>query len=64
LQIELSRIARAETETGMKLRGSGLIVVNAPWTLQSEAQILLPALARVFWPGESSEIRVAPLTTD
>lgn len=54
LQIELSRNA----EAGTKLRGTGLLVVNAPWTLESEAQILLPALARAFWPGESSEIRV------
>ncbi len=60
LQIELSR----STETGTRLRGTGLIVVNAPWTLQSEAQILLPALAPVFWPGESSEIRVAPLAME
>ena len=60
LQIELSR----SMETGTRLRGTGLIVVNAPWTLQSEAQILLPALAPVFWPGESAEIRIAPLVTE
>jgi 23S rRNA (adenine2030-N6)-methyltransferase len=60
LQIELSRNA----DTGTKLRGSGLVVVNAPWTLQAEAQILLPALARVFWPGDSSVIRVAPPAAD
>ncbi len=60
LQIELSRNA----EAGTRLRGTGLLVVNAPWTLQKEAQILLPALARVFWPGESSEIRVQTVATD
>ncbi len=54
LQIELSRAAVA----GKGLRGTGLLVVNAPWTLQSEAQILLPALAQAFWPGENSEISV------
>jgi 23S rRNA (adenine2030-N6)-methyltransferase len=59
LQVELSRNA----EMGTKLRGSGLIVVNAPWTLQGEAQILLPALAHAFWPGERAEIHVAPLAT-
>ena len=60
LQIELSRNA-----VGAKgLRGSGLLVVNAPWTLESEAQILLPALARAFWPGESSEIRVQTVSPD
>lgn len=55
LQIQLSRSGA----TGTKLRGSGLIVVNAPWTLKAEAQILLPALADVFWPGERREIRIA-----
>lgn len=60
LQIELSRTAAG----GKGLRGSGLLVVNAPWTLQSEAQILLPALASVFWPGESSEIRVQTVAPD
>lgn len=57
LQIQLSRTGT----TGTRLRGSGLVVVNAPWTLQDEAQILLPALAGVFWPGERSEIRIATL---
>jgi 23S rRNA (adenine2030-N6)-methyltransferase len=57
LQIQLSRTGMTDT----RLRGTGLIVVNAPWTLQAEAQILLPALSNVFWPGESSEIRIAAL---
>jgi 23S rRNA (adenine2030-N6)-methyltransferase len=57
LQIQLSRSVIADG----KLRGTGLIVVNAPWTLQAEAQILLPALASAFWPGEGSEIGIAPL---
>lgn len=57
LRIELSRAA----QSGEKLRGSGLIAVNAPWTLADEAQILLPALVHAFWPGERAEIRVAPV---
>jgi 23S rRNA (adenine2030-N6)-methyltransferase len=57
LQIQLSRIGTA----GTGLRGTGLIVVNAPWTLQAETQILLPALSKVFWPGETTDIRIAPL---
>ena len=28
-----------------RLNGSGLFVVNPPWTLREEAEILLPALA-------------------
>lgn len=59
LQIQLSRSAI----TGGKLRGTGLIVVNAPWTLQTEAQILLPALSQAFWPGETIELRIAALQT-
>lgn len=57
LQIQLSRRRTAET----RLRGTGLVVVNAPWTLQAEAQILLPALADAFWPGEDAEILNAAL---
>jgi 23S rRNA (adenine2030-N6)-methyltransferase len=60
LQIELSRNA----ETGTKLRGTGMLVINAPWTLQHEAQILLAALAQAFWPGESNEIRVTTIAAD
>lgn len=33
------------------LRGSGLIVVNPPWTLQGELQVLLPALAQTLSRG-------------
>jgi 23S rRNA (adenine2030-N6)-methyltransferase len=58
LQIQLSRRQAADG----KLRGTGLIVVNAPWTLPTEAQILLPALSNALWPGESNEIRVATLS--
>ncbi len=57
LRIELSR----PPDAAGKLRGTGLIVVNAPWTLQSEAQILLPALSKAFWPDTRSEIRVTTL---
>ncbi len=59
LQIQLSRTSA----NGTKLRGTGLIVVNAPWTLQAEAQILLPALSDALWPGEGSEICIAPLSS-
>lgn len=57
LRIELSRANQADE----KLRGTGLIAVNAPWTLQDEAQILLPALAHAFWPDQRSEIRIEAL---
>ncbi|MGD9920235.1 MAG: 23S rRNA (adenine(2030)-N(6))-methyltransferase RlmJ [Pseudorhodoplanes sp.] len=57
LRIELSRAA----QSGDRLRGTGLVAVNAPWTLADEAQILLPALAHAFWPDERSEIRIDAL---
>ena len=59
LRIELSRAGH--TGEKEKLRGSGLIAVNPPWTLAAEAQILLPALACAFWPGERWEMRIAPV---
>lgn len=34
-----------------KLRGSGLIVVNPPWTMESEVKLFLPALARAMGGG-------------
>jgi 23S rRNA (adenine2030-N6)-methyltransferase len=33
------------------LRGSGLIVVNPPWTLEKELQLILPALGRALSRG-------------
>ncbi len=38
----------AKASAGSGLRGSGLIVVNPPWTLHDELQIMLPALAGVL----------------
>ena len=48
LRVELVA-ASCAAETG--LRGSGLIVVNPPWTLHDELNVLLPALARVLSRG-------------
>jgi 23S rRNA (adenine2030-N6)-methyltransferase len=31
-----------------RLAGCGLVVVNPPWTLHEELQILLPPLAKAF----------------
>ena len=54
LRIELVR----EGTSGPALRGSGLIAVNPPFTLAADAQILLAALAKVFWPNERSTVRI------
>ena len=49
----IPRILRAEltiapARDAQKLAGSGLVVVNPPWTLPGELALLLPALAQVF----------------
>ncbi len=57
LRIELSR----EGVSGTALRGTGMIAVHPPFTLQADAQILLPALGQAFWPGERLGVRVEKL---
>lgn len=57
LRIELVR----EGAAGTALRGTGMVVVHPPFTLLADAQILLPALGKAFWPGERSGIRVEKL---
>ncbi len=59
LRLELIRDGSA----GPALRGSGLIVVNPPFTLAADAQILLPALAKAFWPNDRSTVRIDNLTS-
>jgi 23S rRNA (adenine2030-N6)-methyltransferase len=49
----IPKILRAEiafdtSSSPGRLAGSGLIVVNPPWMLQSELGVLMPALARAF----------------
>lgn len=57
LRIEL---VRDETAAD-RLRGTGLIALNPPWTLENEIKVLLPALARAFSPAGRSSIRVERL---
>ena len=52
-RLEIGKILRAElTVTPVsdqtRLNGSGLILVNPPWTLQTELSVLLPALAGIL----------------
>lgn len=48
----------------IRLRGSGMIVINPPWTLQQEAQILLPALAKILSIGSGKgQTIVEPLSS-
>jgi 23S rRNA (adenine2030-N6)-methyltransferase len=42
----------------MRLRGSGQLIVNPPWTLEQELKILLPALAKILAPGAKDAVRL------
>jgi len=53
LRVELI-LPTAGPNTG--LRGSGLIAVNPPWTLQDELKLLLPVLAEVLSRGATSAV--------
>jgi 23S rRNA (adenine2030-N6)-methyltransferase len=43
------------TET-TRLRGTGLLAINPPWTLEAEMKIVLPALAGLFAPPGKGEV--------
>jgi 23S rRNA (adenine2030-N6)-methyltransferase len=57
LRIEIARKVAADG----KLRGSGQLIINPPYTLEGDAQILLGALAPLFWPDAQADIRVEAL---
>jgi 23S rRNA (adenine2030-N6)-methyltransferase len=65
----IAKILRAELcispprEDG-PLAGSGLILVNPPWTLAGELEILLPALAAILSPAGEGSNRLDWLATD
>ena len=63
----IARMLRAEITVAParaeKLAGSGLIVVNPPWTLAEELALLLPALAQLLSPG-AGEARLDWLTRE
>src|SRR3954447_2122800 len=59
----LARMLRAEvtltpTRAAQKLAGSGLILVNPPWTLEKELAVLLPALATILASSGSGTTRL------
>jgi len=68
-RLGIARMLRAEITLGVKgeecLRGSGLILVNPPWTLENELAVLLPVLAGVLadTPGQGRS-RIAWLTSE
>jgi 23S rRNA (adenine2030-N6)-methyltransferase len=46
-ELTIARVPAAD-----RLIGTGLIIVNPPWTLETELSVLLPALAGCLAPGE------------
>jgi 23S rRNA (adenine2030-N6)-methyltransferase len=51
-RLEIPKVLRAELNLSRrpdgKLAGSGIIIVNPPWTLHGELEVLLPALSAIF----------------
>jgi 23S rRNA (adenine2030-N6)-methyltransferase len=41
-----------------KLRGTGQLIVNPPWTLEQDLKILLPTLAKIFAPGVKDAVHL------
>jgi 23S rRNA (adenine2030-N6)-methyltransferase len=65
----IPKILRAEVtvapgRAATRLAGTGLIVVNPPWTLEGELAVLLPALAAVLGRDGPGTFRLDRLTTE
>ena len=64
----IPKILRAELtiapgRAGERLAGTGLIVINPPWTLEEELAVLLPALGEVLGRERPGTFRFDRLTT-
>jgi len=64
----IPKILRAELTLGpvraaTRLAGTGLVVINPPWTLEADLGVLLPALAQVLSRERPGTFRVDWLTT-
>ncbi len=62
-RLGIGKILRAELNVALRsdpsrLNGCGLILVNPPWTLESELSILLPALAGILQRGSNGGFRL------
>jgi 23S rRNA (adenine2030-N6)-methyltransferase len=68
-RIGIPKVLRAELtvvpeRAADRLAGTGLIVVNPPWTLEAELAVLLPALAGVLGREHPGTFRLDRLTTE
>jgi len=62
-QLAIPKVLRAEImlppiPDSIRLRGSGLVIVNPPWTLEAELALLLPALGAILSGSSQSTIRL------
>jgi 23S rRNA (adenine2030-N6)-methyltransferase len=60
-RLDVAKVMRCELSIGEPrpdagLVGSGLILVNPPYTLESELEVVLPALRRLLGPGSNHRI--------
>jgi 23S rRNA (adenine2030-N6)-methyltransferase len=68
-QSGIPRVLRAELIVAplsdpTRLNGSGLILINPPWTLENELSVLLPALAGILGQTGKSGFRLDWLTSE
>jgi 23S rRNA (adenine2030-N6)-methyltransferase len=66
-RLRIGKMLRAELMAGSighgeRLNGCGLILVNPPWTLHGELQVLLPLLARTLSRDATSSFKLEWLT--
>ena len=54
LRVELALPSRGDD----RLRGTGLVVVNPPWTLQDELKLILPELQKPLGQGGAARFRL------
>ncbi len=62
-RLGIGKILRAELNVALRsdpsrLNGCGMILVNPPWTLESELSVLLPALAGILQRGSNGGFRL------
>lgn len=61
-RIQIAELMAARPRAGGPMMGSGLLMINAPWTLKGELQTLLPWLTKVLAQGAGADWRFFDLT--